>query len=286
MKKIILYAALMYMLPATAGVSHESNNARSEAVRQYTSLHIIPVLLEKRKVFDVFLNADEQNKLADCREQLHSLRKNFQAAMNQRSEAATQQSESRISPQDRKINHEKIRELMKQVRLIADNHKEELDKIMKDLAPQREQWKNDIAQIRASQQDEETAAAVSPKHDWVNNNRFKMRGRLGFLLLNSMEAANDNSEKRNSMSDVLPASSLEGMSIYPNPATDQFSLSLPGNPVENKLVITDVKGTIVSERENVLSSETISCTNFENGIYFIQLTSGNEVVNKKLVVNR
>jgi len=48
-----------------------------------------------------------------------------------------------------------MKEVMEQVHIIPGVHEDQLNAIFNALAPQREQWKNDIAQLVASKENDE-----------------------------------------------------------------------------------------------------------------------------------
>jgi hypothetical protein len=79
------------------------------------------------------------------------------------------------------------------------------------------------------------------------------------------------------------------MTVFPNPASDVFTLALKGNSLEvmNWLLI-DVAGRVVSEG-SIPAGQTqqqISTSNLPAGLYFIQLRGGNDVATQRVVVTR
>ena len=82
--------------------------------------------------------------------------------------------------------------------------------------------------------------------------------------------------------------SLESLSIYPNPTNGMINLSGFSQPV--KVRITDISGkTRYTERDlplssSVTSSLQIDLSDFEKGIYFIQINTVNQNFTKKLII--
>jgi thiol:disulfide interchange protein len=293
MKKIILHIALICLLPLSMMAGEQRGMFQNEAVHQYVSKNIIPVVVEKRKAFDVNLTTSEQNSLAIYRNELKDLGMNHQGFMFKNQGASAENNSSALTDEQKQARREQIKEIYSKIRAIAENHKAELDKIINDLKPQREKWSEDISQIRASQKTQEenvssdnqeqtiTSEKTSSHNNFRGHNR--MLNRVAFLLMNPSASLNSDNERQAAVSDIVP--SLSAIELYPNPSADQFTLNLSSIPEENKLQITDLTGKVVFEKDNVLSTEIIPCNNLNNGIYIVHLSAGDQVVNKKLVVN-
>jgi hypothetical protein len=74
-------------------------------------------------------------------------------------------------------------------------------------------------------------------------------------------------------------------SIYPNPAKDVANIDLSKVTDGNlKLNITDITGQVI-HTENVTSPSLISVdmSGYANGIYFVNITGANTLINKKLI---
>jgi len=285
MKKVILHVMLICLLPLSMMAGEQKGMFQNEAIHQYVSKNIIPVVVEKRKAFDVILTVTEQNSLAIYRNELKDLGMNHQGFMVKNQGASAENNSSTLTDEQKQARREQMKELYSKIRVIAENHKAELDKIMSDLKPQREKWMEDIKQIRASQnleQEETSSSNKTPSHNnfWGHN---RMLNRIGFLLMNPSASVNSDNERQAAVSDIIP--SLSTIELYPNPSADQFTLNLSSIPEENRLQITDLTGKVVFEKDNVQSSEIVPCNNLNNGIYIVHLIAGDQVVNKKLVVN-
>ncbi len=289
MKKILLYALLISLFPATTFAVKQKDGNRTGPVSEYVKQHIMPVVSEKRQAFDVLLSATEKNELASIREQLEQLRENHRVAMQARSEESSDVNLT-ASSEAKNENHAKMKELMEQVHIIAEQHRSQLDEIFNVLAPQQKVWKNDIARIVASKEntEERESSSFSEKDNfhYGMNGRFKMGGRTGFLLMNPSKALTSGNDRMSNTENDLSASSTKTMSMFPNPAANQISLNISGISAENKLIVTDMTGKIVFEKENLLPSETISCNDFNNGIYFVRLSSADSDINQKLIISR
>ena len=79
--------------------------------------------------------------------------------------------------------------------------------------------------------------------------------------------------------------------IYPNPANDYTSIAISVDKTEKvTLTIVDLLGKEISKEEKVLfsgkSTERLDVSNFQNGVYFINLQAGNKLTTQKLVITK
>jgi uncharacterized surface protein with fasciclin (FAS1) repeats len=70
--------------------------------------------------------------------------------------------------------------------------------------------------------------------------------------------------------------------IYPNPASDYIRIN--SNVGIESLVIRDIAGRVVTQMNNVSSSERIDLNGFKTGMYLVTMKNGNSVSTKKLIV--
>ena len=79
--------------------------------------------------------------------------------------------------------------------------------------------------------------------------------------------------------------------VYPNPANDYTSIAISLDKTEKViLTIVDLLGKEISKEEKVLFSgkntERLDVSNFQNGVYFINLQVGNKITTQKLVITK
>ena len=79
--------------------------------------------------------------------------------------------------------------------------------------------------------------------------------------------------------------------VYPNPANDYTSIAISLYKTEKViLTIVDLLGKEISKEEKVLFSgentERLDVSNFQNGVYFINLQVGNKITTQKLVITK
>ena len=76
---------------------------------------------------------------------------------------------------------------------------------------------------------------------------------------------------------------LTGLQLYPNPARQLFTVELPQHCFS--IAVYDVMGRIMFEKDAVTDKLEIDSRNFPGGVYFVQVTTRENIVfNKKLII--
>jgi hypothetical protein len=75
----------------------------------------------------------------------------------------------------------------------------------------------------------------------------------------------------------------EGMSIYPNPSTDNIKVSLPKSMGYASVVVFNVLGKKVITQEVSLTDNIIKISHLNSGVYLLKITNGNVSKTLKLV---
>lgn len=84
---------------------------------------------------------------------------------------------------------------------------------------------------------------------------------------------------------IREPTSKNSFSVYPNPASNYFTVDLRNNNEKATITITDVTGKPIYTTTTINSTE-INTTNFSNGVYFVQVKTGDFVAVRKVVVER
>ena len=79
--------------------------------------------------------------------------------------------------------------------------------------------------------------------------------------------------------------------VYPNPANDYTYIAISLDKTEKvTLTIVDLLGKEISKEEKILFSgkttDKVDVSNFQNGVYFINLQAGNKITTQKLVITK
>ncbi|MFT5890338.1 MAG: hypothetical protein ACI9Y7_000428 [Dokdonia sp.] len=78
----------------------------------------------------------------------------------------------------------------------------------------------------------------------------------------------------------------ESVTLYPNPATDQFTLSYAGQMQLQQLTIVDIQGKLIKTitLQDFTGSKVIDTTVLAKGMYFIQIQSDSTTITQKLMI--
>ncbi len=101
----------------------------------------------------------------------------------------------------------------------------------------------------------------------------------------------DTTELGNTSTNISEISSLNNISLYPNPATNSTNVNLYSLESKNTtLRLKNIMGKIVSEVNiNLLSGNNnikLNLSNLKNGIYFINSESMNDTNSIKLIISK
>ncbi len=100
-----------------------------------------------------------------------------------------------------------------------------------------------------------------------------------------ISVAEESSFERNAIAETTPAiSDTPSLIAFPNPASEDISISnlLPGS----RLIIRNVLGEVMEEKNVNTSNERITLGNYTNGIYFITAENKGTQSNLKFIVNK
>jgi hypothetical protein len=143
-------------------------------IRDFTIENILPAIAEKRKTFDAKLNDTEKKEIIFARGNLMAR----DAMYKQWHESDD------FVPGERRMDttfdsfRDEMRKSMMAVRTISLNHQEEIDKIIEDLKPKAEMWKEEIRSML------EKNDIDASKADMIFNEEFRKSMRsMAFVLL-------------------------------------------------------------------------------------------------------
>lgn len=78
--------------------------------------------------------------------------------------------------------------------------------------------------------------------------------------------------------------SKKALNIYPNPASDILHIETTNGNVIDKTVLYDLSGRAVKEYSTI-TTDGISVSNLEKGIYILQVSSGKNMESQKVIIN-
>ncbi|HEY6159676.1 MAG TPA: T9SS type A sorting domain-containing protein, partial [Bacteroidia bacterium] len=72
--------------------------------------------------------------------------------------------------------------------------------------------------------------------------------------------------------------------VFPNPSNGKIFLSLPGNETEYRIRIYNITGKYIYDRIVKEKHTTIDLGNEAKGLFLVQVSSGNKMTTKKIIV--
>jgi hypothetical protein len=72
------------------------------------------------------------------------------------------------------------------------------------------------------------------------------------------------------------------VNAYPNPTQNSVTLQIGSNEIYN-VTLMDYTGKIISQISNVVNGQVVNLSGYTNGLYILQLQSGNETITKRIV---
>ena len=82
----------------------------------------------------------------------------------------------------------------------------------------------------------------------------------------------------------LTAQSIKETMVYPNPASDNLTIKLPQASKGIKIEVLDNLGKVVINDTMDSEVKNLNISDLEQGLYFVQITSGNVTETKKVIV--
>jgi hypothetical protein len=86
--------------------------------------------------------------------------------------------------------------------------------------------------------------------------------------------------------DYIDETMKSTLTLYPNPTQGLVNLKLGAINGSARITILDFKGSLVYQKTTNTINEQIDLSAVENGIYFIQLSTENGIITKKITVNK
>ena len=78
------------------------------------------------------------------------------------------------------------------------------------------------------------------------------------------------------------STSIEGLSLYPNPVTTGKVYITSKNDLEKQIIIFDILGKTVMQ--TIINTKELNVSNLSPGVYIIKITEENVTSNRKLII--
>ena len=79
---------------------------------------------------------------------------------------------------------------------------------------------------------------------------------------------------------------IQNVSIYPNPAKEDFIVYIPENNLETKISVIDLQGRQIQSVQSNSISTTITTSSLQDGLYLVTIENENGVTTKKITIKK
>ncbi|MFN4008295.1 MAG: T9SS type A sorting domain-containing protein [Chitinophagaceae bacterium] len=94
-------------------------------------------------------------------------------------------------------------------------------------------------------------------------------------------------EYRSSQTPVVGVKSkFTTVNIFPNPATNRFSITLPDNLIGGQLIILSLQGKIMKSEKVVTNNFNVEATNLASGVYIVEIKNKGNSFRQKILIAR
>ena len=256
----------------------EANRGKFKEVRSqlnsYKNNNITPVILAERQNFDKLLTNDEKARLAQIRTAL---------AEHKAERKATRKGKEGARPQGPRKKHHRRGALSESdrdfVKSLSEKYESELQAISEKLQPQKEQWKNDMKEIKDNVMGQEQLKAGKKHHKQDRVGIIKHK----FIIMDPNKTSSDLGE--------LPfQENTHDLNVFPNPSPDaqkiQFYTEQKGQVT---VELYDETGRKVKTLfEGVLDSGNQSLdadvNGIDAGVYFYRIQDASGLSNAKVII--
>jgi hypothetical protein len=299
MKKTIVLGLVAAMIVVANGIFAQGPcqmgkkmNKMNPEMKVYFGENILPVLKMQRQELDKELSPAEKSRLDEIRISLKTLREQQRENMDEMRNAKEEPNVAQRKEMREMRNQ--IHELMNEVSIISEDHDATIKRLMDEIRPQIEQWKEDM-QGRMGKD-----CPYAKDCRGVHKNKGGMHGKQGmhpeggmmfgkfmapnaFLLWNPDEPVPFFDESGN-LDDNL------NLNIFPNPASGKVQISVEleeAAKVDISVFDKDGNEVLTHSPESAdagLYFKTIDTSALTEGLYIIKLNAGSYAAIGRLIV--
>ncbi len=273
--------------------------ASRKEVREYVKTHVFPALQSQRAKLESQISAEDKAKLSDLRQRLKSLKAETKDLRKLRKkehddenhEEGLEEGLSETVKEKMREAAQKMRRIMLEAWVMADNYDQTICTLLGELKPQGEEWKTDIKALLEKNMPAEMKEKIQKhaKHKKGGRMIEKHFGKLkkafspaGFILLdpNAKMPSLGDEEKDETESDLGTT-----ITVFPNPSEEtnmiRFTTKEKGKVTiylldkDNRTLRTVLDETREAGEQNL----KVNLNDLKNGIYYYQIISpsGREV---------
>lgn len=268
----------------------DKQGMRSE-MRGYRDENITPVMLEQRAKLDTKLSAQDKKLIAELRPKIKAAREEMRQLRQQEDQAKTEET------QKLRAAHQADIEVLKG---LVQKYETDIDALMAEVAPQQEQWRQDMREIGKKHRPEGGKAYRSGEGKGKKWDEKRGEGRIQqdrsqynemprpamlkgrFLLL-------DPSQPAGSMTAKIQVSNL---TTFPNPASSEVGIKYNLEKDANvRIELRDREGKLVKNLNQPslkagAHSHALDVSQLPDGIYYLAVISQGQQLASKVVVSK
>jgi hypothetical protein len=258
------------------GPNQNVNPELRAEIREYAQQNIIPVIAKEREAFDSNLSDTEKEQIALAQ----GKRKARRIMFREWYKSEDFEPGARRDDPNFDMMREDMQKSMTELRAIADAHSAEIEKAMNDIRTYSKVWEPEIKAIAAKYQNDRNNNFMGFAHQMR-----QMASPVHFLLFNSKEAENTTWFDIDRKDMVM-------VDIYPNPATSHATIRISGvNNRQTEVKLYSREGDLIKTlyNEQVIGEEVtfgFSVADLDNNIYIIKVKSGENVIARKIIVQK
>ena len=258
------------------GPNQNMNPELSAEIRAYAEKNIIPVIAKERKDFDSNLSATEKKQIALAQGKRKARRIMFREWYKSEDfEAGARRDDPNFD-----MMREDMQKSMEEIRVIASNHSTQIESSITNIRPYSKVWEPEIKAIAAKYQN-----GQNKKSGTFARSLRQIESPIQFLLFNPNET------ESTSLFDIDRKEMLR-VELFPNPATSHATIRISGlNSQQTEVNLFSKEGSLIKSlyNEKVEGEEItfgFSVADLENNIYIIKVKAGEQVIARKIVVQK
>ena len=258
------------------GANQNVNPELRAEIREYAQQNIIPVIAKEREAFDSNLSDTEKDQIALAQ----GKRKARRIMFREWYKSEDFDPGARRDDPNFDMMREDMQKSMAEIRTIATTHSSEIEKAMDNIRTYSEVWEREIKTIA-----DKYPNSQNKNRKGSSGQMHKMASPINFLLFNYNDTENT------SLFDI-DRKDMPTVEVFPNPATSHATIRIAGiNSRQTEVSLYTKEGSLIKSlyNEKVEGEEVtfgFSVANLENNIYIIKVKTGEQVIARKVVVQK
>lgn len=258
------------------GPNQNVNPELRAEIRDYAQENIIPVIAKERMAFDSYLSVAEKEQIALAQGKRKARRIMFKEWYK------SEDFEPGARRDDPNFDNmrEDMQKSMAEIRAIAKTHEGEIEEALDDIRIYSDTWEREMRVIADKYNGQNQG-----KHQSQSRQLQQMLNPIHFLLFNPDEL------ESTALFDMDRKDMLE-VSVSPNPISNSATIKITGaNNMQTEVKLYTKEGGLLKMlyNEMVIGEEIsfgFSVTDLENNIYILKISANENVITRKVIVQK